>query len=85
MKIAVIGMGYVGLPLAKVFAEAGVEVVGIEALPERCAQINAGRSYIDDVPSADLARLVARVSCGRRRTTQPPRTARPASSACRRR
>jgi UDP-N-acetyl-D-glucosamine dehydrogenase len=58
VKIAVIGMGYVGLPLAKVFAEAGVEVVGIEALPERCAQINAGHSYIGDVSSADLARLV---------------------------
>ena len=60
MKIAVIGMGYVGLPLAMVFAQAGAEVVGIEALPERCAQINAGSSYIDDVPSADLAKFVAK-------------------------
>ena len=33
MKIAVIGLVYVGLPLAMVFAEAGVEVVGVEAVP----------------------------------------------------
>ena len=43
MKIAVIGMGYVGLPLAVTFAEAGVEVVGIEVDPARCAAINARR------------------------------------------
>lgn len=58
MKIAVIGLGYVGLPLASVFAEAGVEVVGIETSVERCRQINAGVSYIQDVPSAQLHRLV---------------------------
>ena len=46
VKIAVIGMGYVGLPLAVTFAEAGVEVVGIEADPTRCSAINSGDSYI---------------------------------------
>jgi UDP-N-acetyl-D-glucosamine dehydrogenase len=56
MKIAVIGLGYVGLPLAMVFAEAGVEVVGIEADAARCDQVNAGQSYIQDVAAADLAR-----------------------------
>jgi len=59
VKIAIIGMGYVGLPLAMVFAEAGVEVVGVEAAPERCDQINAGASYIGDVDSAALKRMVA--------------------------
>jgi len=59
VKIAIIGMGYVGLPLAMVFAEAGVEVVGVEAMPERCDQINAGASYIGDVDSAALKRMVA--------------------------
>ena len=59
VKIAIIGMGYVGLPLAMVFAEAGVEVVGVEAAPERCDQINAGASYIGDVDSAALKRVVA--------------------------
>ncbi|NLG64182.1 MAG: hypothetical protein GX537_01070, partial [Actinobacteria bacterium] len=36
MKIAIIGLGYVGLPLAMVFAESGAQVVGIEASAERC-------------------------------------------------
>jgi UDP-N-acetyl-D-glucosamine dehydrogenase len=57
VKIAVIGMGYVGLPLAMVFAEAGVKVVGVEAVPERCEQINAGVSYIGDVDSAALQKM----------------------------
>ncbi len=60
MKIAVIGMGYVGLPLAVAFAEAGVEVVGIEADPQRCSAINAARSYIVDVSDAALAAVVGR-------------------------
>ncbi len=58
MKIAVIGMGYVGLPLAVTFAEAGVEVVGIESDPTRCNAINAGDSYIVDVASAALKAVV---------------------------
>ncbi len=58
MRIAVIGLGYVGLPLAMVFAEGGVEVVGIEAVPERCAEVNAGRSYIQDVRSEALKTMV---------------------------
>jgi UDP-N-acetyl-D-glucosamine dehydrogenase len=58
VKIAVIGLGYVGLPLAMVFAEAGIEVVGIEAVPERCDDVNAGRSYIQDVPSDALRAMI---------------------------
>jgi len=58
LKIAVIGLGYVGLPLAMVFAEAGIEVVGVEAVAERCAEINAGRSYIQDIPSEALTTVV---------------------------
>ncbi|HEX5641045.1 MAG TPA: nucleotide sugar dehydrogenase [Thermoleophilia bacterium] len=57
MKIAVIGLGYVGLPLAMVFAEAGIEVVGVEAVASRCDEINAGRSYIQDV-SSDALKVV---------------------------
>jgi len=57
VKIAVIGLGYVGLPLAMVFAEAGIEVVGVEAVAARCDEINAGRSYIQDV-SSDALKLV---------------------------
>ena len=58
MKIAVIGLGYVGLPLAMVFAESGVEVVGIEAVAARCDEVNAGRSYIQDVQSDALKAMV---------------------------
>jgi UDP-N-acetyl-D-glucosamine dehydrogenase len=58
VKIAIIGLGYVGLPLAMVFAEAGTEVVGIEAVPERCDAVNAGESYIQDVAGAGLKRVV---------------------------
>jgi UDP-N-acetyl-D-glucosamine dehydrogenase len=58
VKIAVIGLGYVGLPLATVFAEAGIEVVGVEAVAERCAEINAGRSYIQDVNGEALRKMV---------------------------
>jgi UDP-N-acetyl-D-glucosamine dehydrogenase len=60
VKIAVIGLGYVGLPLAMVFAEAGVEVVGVEAVSERCAEINAGRSYIQDVAGEALKKVVGK-------------------------
>jgi UDP-N-acetyl-D-glucosamine dehydrogenase len=60
VKIAVIGLGYVGLPLAMMFADAGVDVVGIEAVPERCDQVNSGVSYIGDVASDDLKRVVDR-------------------------
>jgi len=60
VKIAVIGMGYVGLPLAVTFAQAGVEVVGVEADPGRCAAVNAGRSYIVDVTDEALRDVVDR-------------------------
>ena len=60
MKIAVIGMGYVGLPLAVTFAEAGVEVVGIEAALGRCAAVNRGDSYIVDVSDEALRAVLSR-------------------------
>ncbi len=57
--VAVVGMGYVGLPLAVVFAEAGLRVVGLDVSQARMDQINAGESYIEDIPSETVARLVA--------------------------
>lgn len=57
-RLGVIGMGYVGLPLAVVFAEAGVEVVGFDVSAARMDQMNAGDSYIEDIPSERLAPLV---------------------------
>ena len=57
-KIAILGMGYVGLPLAVVFAEAGFEVIGIDPDERKVNTLNAKESYIGDVPTEVLARLV---------------------------
>jgi UDP-N-acetyl-D-glucosamine dehydrogenase len=59
VKVGVVGLGYVGLPLAMVFADAGIPVVGIELDQGRCDEVNAGRSYIQDVDGEDLAGAVA--------------------------
>ena len=57
-RLAVIGLGYVGLPLAVEMAQAGFEVVGIDIDEKRVRQLNDGRSYIQDVPTADVAELL---------------------------
>ncbi len=57
-RIAVLGMGYVGLPFATVFAEAGFEVTGIDPIAEKMEMVNAGKSYIMDVPTETVKRLV---------------------------
>jgi len=56
----VVGLGYVGLPLAVEMAKSGHRVVGMDISAEKAAEINAGRSYIPDVPTAELAELVAK-------------------------
>jgi UDP-N-acetyl-D-glucosamine dehydrogenase len=57
--IGVVGLGYVGLPLAVEFAGAGFTVIGLDLDERKVAAVNAGESYIKDVPSATLAPLVA--------------------------
>ena len=57
--IAVIGLGYVGLPLSVEKAKAGFRVVGIERIPERVEMVNRGENYIGDVVAEDLAEAVA--------------------------
>ena len=54
-QVAVIGLGYVGLPLAISFAEAGLQVEGIDAFAGRVTELNAGTSPIDDVSDERLA------------------------------
>ena len=54
----VVGLGYVGLPLVIEMAKSGHRVVGLEISEGRTADINAGRSYVPDVPAEELARLV---------------------------
>jgi UDP-N-acetyl-D-glucosamine dehydrogenase len=57
-KIGIIGLGYVGLPLAVEFARVGFHVTGFDVDESKNTQINAGKSYIPDVPEADLAEVV---------------------------
>ena len=56
--VGVVGLGYVGLPLAVEFAHAGFHVVGIDLNEQKVARVNAGDSYVGDVPSSVLAPLV---------------------------
>jgi UDP-N-acetyl-D-glucosamine dehydrogenase len=57
-SVGVVGLGYVGLPLAVEFAHAGFHVTGIDLSEAKCARVNAGDSYVGDVPSSVLAPLV---------------------------
>jgi UDP-N-acetyl-D-glucosamine dehydrogenase len=57
-RLAVIGLGYVGLPLAVEFAEAGFHVVGIDLDESRVRQLQRGVSYIQDVPTRSVRDLV---------------------------
>ena len=65
-RVGVIGLGYVGLPLAVEFARAGFDVTGFDVDASKITEINAGRSYIGDVSSADVA---AHVTAGTLRAT----------------
>ena len=57
--VAIIGAGYVGLPLAQTFAEAGQRVLVVDVVPELVAALNAGHSHIEDVSDEQLAPLVS--------------------------
>ena len=73
-RVAIIGLGYVGLPLAVAFAEAGFRVVGIDMNEERVANLNAGQSYIADIPSERLAAVLTRDRVKSHRASKPPLT-----------
>jgi UDP-N-acetyl-D-glucosamine dehydrogenase len=62
--VGVVGLGYVGLPLAVAFAEEGCEVVGVELEARKVHELAAGRSYVADVDSARLQRLSSRLRAG---------------------
>jgi len=66
MNVGIVGLGYVGLPLALAFAREGSQVVGLDAEGRRVESINRGESHIEDVPAAALA---AEVEAGRLRAT----------------
>ena len=56
----VVGLGYVGLPLAAEMANSGQKVIGMDISAGKVAEINAGHSYIPDVPTEELAELVGK-------------------------
>jgi len=57
-RVGIVGLGYVGLPLAVEFARAGFPVTGIDVNADKTRRVNAGDSYVGDVPSSVLAPLV---------------------------
>jgi UDP-N-acetyl-D-glucosamine dehydrogenase len=61
MKIGIIGLGYVGLPLAVAFAESGHDVIALDADTHKVASLERGESYIEDIPSSALAPLGERL------------------------
>ncbi len=59
--VGVIGLGYVGLPLALAFAHEGCDVIAVDVDPRKIEAIEAGNSYIEDVPSAELREQAERI------------------------
>jgi UDP-N-acetyl-D-glucosamine dehydrogenase len=64
--VGVVGLGYVGLPLAVAFAREGCEVIAVDVDARKVAAIAAGESYIEDVPSAALRELAPRLHASAR-------------------
>ena len=58
-RVSIVGLGYVGLPLAVEFAEAGFTVIGLDVSREKVESLNRGESYIMDIPTERLKPLVA--------------------------
>jgi UDP-N-acetyl-D-glucosamine dehydrogenase len=54
-RVGIIGLGYVGLPLARAFARTGFRVLGFDVDPQKVARLNAGKSYIKQFPDATIA------------------------------
>lgn len=61
MNVGIVGLGYVGLPLAVAFAEVGDEVIGLDVDPIKVSAVAAGESYIEDIPSERLRAVLPRI------------------------
>lgn len=57
-RIGILGLGYVGLPLASAFGEAGFQITGVDPDPRKVNSVNKGESYVQDVPSEQIAKLL---------------------------
>src|SRR6266566_6121409 len=58
LRVAVIGLGYVGLPLATAFAEAGFQVTGVDVDEQKVDAVNRGESYIPDIANSTIQKLL---------------------------
>jgi nucleotide sugar dehydrogenase len=76
VDLLVIGLGYVGLPLAREATNSGLSVVGYDIGPAVVASLNGGRSHVDDISDEDISQMVAR---GFRATTEESETGEPAT------
>ena len=72
-RVGIVGLGYVGLPLAVEFANAGFPVTGIDLSESKVAKVNAGESYIADIPGGVFKPLVE--------SGDHPHTSRPAATS----
>ena len=70
MSIGIVGLGYVGLPLAVGFAEAGEQVIGVDVDHGRVAELTAGRSPIEDIPDERLQAVAAIAAASRTRSVE---------------
>jgi len=68
LRAVIVGLGYVGLPLANAASTAGIDVIGLDLNPRTVDGLNAGRSHIDDLDSNDIEKLL---STGFRATSDP--------------
>jgi len=59
VKIGIVGLGYVGLPLAMEFAEAGCQVIGLDVDSQRVAALREGRSHVEDVPDERVSAVLS--------------------------
>ena len=80
-RIGVVGLGYVGLPLALRFSEVGFAVTGLDIDQGKVQALNAGKSYIAQIPAERVAKAAAKAFKASADFPRLP-TATPSSSAC---
>src|SRR3954468_20568416 len=57
-RVGIIGLGYVGLPLARTFAAAGFPVLGFDIDPAKVEKLHAGQSYLKHIPASDIGAML---------------------------
>ena len=58
MVVGVVGLGYVGLPLALEFAKSGIRTIGVDVSAEKISSLNAGKNYIQDLDDKEIRHVV---------------------------